>query len=152
MQPEQTNHRWYDILFPAVIRRRGWPHTHGNPLILAFRSPFQRGPFSGPHVSDHFNPLSFVTSPDPRRVRQFSADPSAMALPRPYMPLRRTLLNLAPRTGRTGSRVPFRKYSTQGKPPKPEPFTVWRPYLRLAVGVPFIGALIYSMVSPSHIG
>lgn len=40
----------------------------------------------------------------------------------------------------------FRPYSTGKTPRQKERFTVWRPYLRLVVGVPFIGAIIYSMV------
>jgi coproporphyrinogen III oxidase len=29
---------------------------------------------------------------------------------------------------------------------EPEKYMIWRPYLRLAIGIPFISALIYSMV------
>ncbi|PYH92016.1 coproporphyrinogen III oxidase mitochondrial precursor [Aspergillus ellipticus CBS 707.79] len=72
-----------------------------------------------------------------------------MALPRPYMPLRRSLCQLSSRTCRTPRTIsaPFRRYSTEQPPREPKPFTVWRPYLRLAIGVPFIGALIYSMMT-----
>lgn len=67
------------------------------------------------------------------------------------MPLRRSLAQLSARntqiTGRHAGNS-LRRYATeqgQGSRPKQQ-FTVWRPYLRLAIGVPFIGALIYSMV------
>ncbi|PYI04260.1 coproporphyrinogen III oxidase mitochondrial precursor [Aspergillus sclerotiicarbonarius CBS 121057] len=72
-----------------------------------------------------------------------------MALPRPYMPLRRSLCQLSSRTCRAPRTVagPFRRYSSEQTPPEPKPFTVWRPYLRLAIGVPFIAALVYSMMT-----
>ncbi|RAH55540.1 coproporphyrinogen III oxidase [Aspergillus piperis CBS 112811] len=73
-----------------------------------------------------------------------------MAVPRPYMPLRRSLCQLSSRSCRTPRNLsaPSRRYSSEQKPPsEPKPFTVWRPYLRLAIGVPFIGALVYSMMT-----
>ncbi|KAJ6096744.1 oxygen-dependent coproporphyrinogen-III oxidase [Penicillium sp. IBT 16267x] len=67
-----------------------------------------------------------------------------------FMPLRRTFTQFPARNARSAGRnagMPFRGYAT-GQNPKPKPqFTVWRPYLRLAVGVPFIGAIIYSMAT-----
>ncbi|KAL4928259.1 coproporphyrinogen oxidase [Aspergillus undulatus] len=73
-----------------------------------------------------------------------------MALPRVYsMPLRRSLSQIPARACRKPHSLQgtFRRfYSEQKQPQKPE-FTVWRPYLRLAFGVPFIGALIYSMMT-----
>ncbi|OJJ89453.1 coproporphyrinogen oxidase [Aspergillus glaucus CBS 516.65] len=73
-----------------------------------------------------------------------------MALSRPYMPLRRSLQQVSCRSNRLPIRKfrgPFRRYSSEQKPRGPQPLPVWRPYLRLAVGVPFIGALIYSMMT-----
>ncbi|EAW07991.1 coproporphyrinogen oxidase [Aspergillus clavatus NRRL 1] len=73
-----------------------------------------------------------------------------MALPRPYMPLRRSLCQISPRICRDSTRTlrgSLRKYTTEQKPRDSQQFTVWRPYLRLAIGVPFIGALIYSMMT-----
>ncbi|KAJ5888845.1 oxygen-dependent coproporphyrinogen-III oxidase [Penicillium taxi] len=65
---------------------------------------------------------------------------------RSFMPLRRTLAQLPSRTTRTTARYTGRSYRGYATAPKQE-FTVWRPYLRLAIGVPFIGALIYSMAT-----
>ncbi|KAJ5710686.1 oxygen-dependent coproporphyrinogen-III oxidase [Penicillium malachiteum] len=69
---------------------------------------------------------------------------------RSFQPLRRTLSQLQGRYARpivqNASRS-SRGFAT-GQPPKQKgEFTVWRPYLRLAVGVPFIGAIIYSMAT-----
>lgn len=64
------------------------------------------------------------------------------------MPLRR-FGQLSASCGRTAGRNAgrsFRGYATEQSPRQKQQFTVWRPYLRLAIGVPFIGAIIYSMV------
>lgn len=77
-----------------------------------------------------------------------SRNQSKMAT-RSYTPLRRSLGQLSARNTRIASRragPSFRGYSTGQEPREPKPFTVWRPYLRLAFGVPFIGGIIYSMV------
>ncbi|KAJ5105168.1 hypothetical protein NUU61_002515 [Penicillium alfredii] len=69
---------------------------------------------------------------------------------RSLMPLRRSLAQLPARGSRTARRhagTPFRGLSTAQKPQNAPQFTVWRPYLRLAIGVPFIGAIIYSMMT-----
>ncbi|KAE8416918.1 Coproporphyrinogen III oxidase [Aspergillus pseudocaelatus] len=72
-----------------------------------------------------------------------------MAMSRPYMPLRRSLCHFSSQTRRTPCNFQntFRRYSAEQRSREPKPFTVWRPYLRLAIGVPFIGALIYSMMT-----
>ncbi|KAE8145576.1 Coproporphyrinogen III oxidase [Aspergillus avenaceus] len=76
-----------------------------------------------------------------------------MALPRPYIPLRRSFYRFLSPTARTSTRLSRsfqgapRSYSSKQEPSESKPFTVWRPYLRLAIGVPFIGALIYSMMT-----
>ncbi|KAL2809546.1 Coproporphyrinogen III oxidase [Aspergillus granulosus] len=73
-----------------------------------------------------------------------------MALPRSYsMSLHRSLRRVsAPTCRRLGNiQGPFRRYYSEQPKPEKETFTVWRPYLRLAVGIPFIGALIYSMMT-----
>ncbi|CAI7672010.1 hypothetical protein PCG10_000836 [Penicillium crustosum] len=69
---------------------------------------------------------------------------------RSYTPLRRSLGQLSARSTRIAGRragPSFRGYSTGQEPREPKPFTVWRPYLRLAFGVPFIGGIIYSMMT-----
>ncbi|KAJ6159856.1 hypothetical protein N7497_004393 [Penicillium chrysogenum] len=69
---------------------------------------------------------------------------------RSYTPLRRSLGQLSARNTRIAGRragPSFRGYSTGQTPREPKPFTVWRPYLRLAFGVPFIGGIIYSMMT-----
>ncbi|KAJ6171600.1 hypothetical protein N7470_000667 [Penicillium chermesinum] len=69
---------------------------------------------------------------------------------RSLMPLRRALVQpLACHVRIAGRNAPkqFRNYSASGQPPQKAQFTVWRPYLRLAIGVPFIGAIIYSMAT-----
>ncbi|OJJ44178.1 hypothetical protein ASPZODRAFT_154133 [Penicilliopsis zonata CBS 506.65] len=66
------------------------------------------------------------------------------------MPLRRSLRQLPSRRCLTPTRkfgIQFRRFSAEQKPRETQQFTVWRPYLRLAVGIPFIGALIYSMMT-----
>jgi coproporphyrinogen III oxidase len=66
------------------------------------------------------------------------------------MPLRRSFAQLSPRTTRIAGRnagSSVRGYATENSSRPKQQFTVWRPYLRLAVGVPFIGMIIYSMVS-----
>ncbi|KAG2028151.1 hypothetical protein GB937_000605 [Aspergillus fischeri] len=73
-----------------------------------------------------------------------------MALPRSFLPLRRSLCQFSSRTCRNPTRTlrgAHRCYSSEQKPREPQQFTVWRPYLRLAIGVPFIGAIIYSMMT-----
>ncbi|KAE8159097.1 Coproporphyrinogen III oxidase [Aspergillus tamarii] len=72
-----------------------------------------------------------------------------MAMSRPYMPLRRSLCHFSSQTRRTPCKFQntFCRYSTEQRSRQPRPFTVWRPYLRLAIGVPFIGVLIYSMMT-----
>lgn len=66
------------------------------------------------------------------------------------MPLRRSLRQVSAQTYRKPNNFQgiFRRFYSEQKQQKKESFTVWRPYLRLAVGVPFVGALIYSMVLP----
>lgn len=79
--------------------------------------------------------------------------PSSRKMASRPVPLRRALAQLSMRNTRiVGRNAPkqFRGYSTGGEPPRKPQFTVWRPYLRLAIGVPFIGALIYSMVKSDH--
>lgn len=74
---------------------------------------------------------------------------SAVMASRSFMPLRRSLGQLSARNTRLNTRhagQSLRRYATEQGPPKKQQFTVWRPYLRLAVGIPFISALIYSMV------
>ncbi|KAJ5641610.1 oxygen-dependent coproporphyrinogen-III oxidase [Penicillium lividum] len=69
---------------------------------------------------------------------------------RSFMPLRRTLTQFSARNARAPSRntgSSIRGYASGQDPKPPQQFTVWRPYLRLAIGVPFIGALIYSMAT-----
>jgi hypothetical protein len=78
-----------------------------------------------------------------------ASNPVAKMATRSYTPLRRSLTQLSARSTRIAgrsTRPSFCAYSTEQKPPQTKPFTVWRPYLRLAFGVPFIGAIIYSMV------
>ncbi|KAE8337000.1 hypothetical protein BDV24DRAFT_154685 [Aspergillus arachidicola] len=72
-----------------------------------------------------------------------------MALSRQYMPLRRSLCHFSAQTRRAPCNFQntFRRYSAEQRSGEPKPFIVWRPYLRLAIGVPFIGALIYSMMT-----
>ncbi|KAL2218318.1 putative coproporphyrinogen III oxidase [Thermoascus aurantiacus ATCC 26904] len=73
-----------------------------------------------------------------------------MASPRQYVPLSRSLYRQSFRKGQFSSRFcrgQLCRYSTERKPRQSEQFTVWRPYLRLAIGIPFVGALIYSMVT-----
>ncbi|KNG82522.1 coproporphyrinogen-III oxidase [Aspergillus nomiae NRRL 13137] len=72
-----------------------------------------------------------------------------MSLSRPYMPLRRSLCHFSSQSRRAPCNFKniFRRYSAEQRTREPKPFTVWRPYLRLAIGVPFIGALIYSMMT-----
>lgn len=73
-----------------------------------------------------------------------------MASPRQYVPLSRCLYRQSFRKGQFSSRFcrgQLCRYSTERKPRRSEQFTVWRPYLRLAIGIPFVGALIYSMVT-----
>lgn len=69
---------------------------------------------------------------------------------RSFMPLRRSLAQLSASSsarpaGRHAGRS-VRSYATEHNSRRRQQFTVWRPYLRLAIGVPFIGAIIYSMV------
>lgn len=84
----------------------------------------------------------------PCSIRPYTHSCSMMAFPRPYVSLRRSLCRLAQTQRNT--HVPrcafrqFRRYSSGQK--QQEPLPVWRPYLRLAIGIPFIGALVYSMV------
>lgn len=72
-----------------------------------------------------------------------------MTLSRQYMPLRRSLCHFSAQTRRAPCNFQntFRRYSAEKRSSEPKSFVVWRPYLRLAIGVPFIGALIYSMVN-----
>jgi coproporphyrinogen III oxidase len=66
------------------------------------------------------------------------------------MPLRRSFTQLSSRTARAAGRnagSSVRGYATENSSRQKQQFTVWRPYLRLAIGVPFIGMIIYSMVS-----
>ncbi|KAJ5928047.1 oxygen-dependent coproporphyrinogen-III oxidase [Penicillium verhagenii] len=69
---------------------------------------------------------------------------------RSFMPLRRTLTQFSARNalgvGRSAG-GPARGYATGKGPKRQQEFTVWRPYLRLAIGIPFIGAIIYSMAT-----
>ncbi|KAL3477990.1 coproporphyrinogen III oxidase mitochondrial precursor [Aspergillus californicus] len=73
-----------------------------------------------------------------------------MSLPRSYsIALRRPLRQVSSQSCRRPSNFqrPFRRqYSEEKQRDKPK-YTVWRPYLRLAVGVPFIGAMVYSMMT-----
>ncbi|KAF7625877.1 hypothetical protein AFLA_002723 [Aspergillus flavus NRRL3357] len=72
-----------------------------------------------------------------------------MTLSRQYMPLRRSLCHFSAQTRRAPCNFQntFRRYSAEKRSSEPKSFVVWRPYLRLAIGVPFIGALIYSMMT-----
>lgn len=67
------------------------------------------------------------------------------------MSLRQALTQFTPRGARGLGRNAFpsvRRYATQKKAPSPlqQRFTVWKPYMRLAFGVPFLAVVIYSMV------
>jgi hypothetical protein len=63
--------------------------------------------------------------------------------------LHRPLTRLVPtaRTAQVASRLSTRnaRFYSSKQDPK-QTFTIWRPWLRLSIGIPFIGALIYSMV------
>ncbi|KAJ5364633.1 oxygen-dependent coproporphyrinogen-III oxidase [Penicillium cataractarum] len=69
---------------------------------------------------------------------------------RSFMPLRRSFAQISSRTARAAGRnagSSARGYTTESSSRGKQQFTVWRPYLRLAVGVPFIGMIIYSMAT-----
>ncbi|KAJ5443664.1 oxygen-dependent coproporphyrinogen-III oxidase [Penicillium daleae] len=69
---------------------------------------------------------------------------------RSFMPLRRSFTQLSSRTARAAGRnagSSVRGYATENSSRQKQQFTVWRPYLRLAIGVPFIGMIIYSMAT-----
>ncbi|KAH8704260.1 putative coproporphyrinogen III oxidase [Talaromyces proteolyticus] len=71
-----------------------------------------------------------------------------MALPRAWMPLMRSIARSSIRKETSSylfKRQNLRYYSS--KKGSEQQYVIWRPYLRLAIGVPFIGALIYSMIT-----
>lgn len=72
-----------------------------------------------------------------------------MASFRLWMPLARSAYRPALRRAKSSSRIlqgQYRRFSNWPGDRESEKYTIWRPYLRLAIGIPFIGALIYSMV------
>ncbi|KAJ9227586.1 hypothetical protein DTO169E5_5542 [Paecilomyces variotii] len=73
-----------------------------------------------------------------------------MAAPGRGAPLARSLVRRPFKRSQCPSRFSQRqtlRYSTEQKSRESVQFTVWRPYLRLAIGVPFVGALIYSIMT-----
>lgn len=82
-----------------------------------------------------------------------STSTSTMASSRLCTPLTRALArNSISRPAHIASRLPrartVRFYSS--KKESKDQFIIWRPWLRLSIGIPFIGALIYSMVWHLH--
>lgn len=80
-----------------------------------------------------------------------SASASTMASSRLCTPLTRAIpRNSISRPAQIAFRLPrartARFYSS--KKESKDQFIIWRPWLRLSIGIPFIGALIYSMVWP----
>ncbi len=74
-------------------------------------------------------------------LRSYSAGKPAPSKPRPYEP-EKPLVSARPKASQDGTRLanlPKKEEGRQG---------VKAPYIRLAVGVVFIGAVVYSMVAP----
>lgn len=70
-----------------------------------------------------------------------------MASSRVWMPMARSAVRTGLKKeayGRVLQRHNVRFYNSKKQPD--EKYMIWRPYLRLAIGIPFVGALIYSMV------